>query len=576
MQNRSVAKNLVYQRKLKGCTQEALADKTSVTVRTIQRIEKGEVNPQLHTLKLLAAALDIGLEDLLPLEHPKEESAQKKWLLLLHSSPLLGGLVPFLNILVPLFIWMHKREDHSIYDRHGKAVINFHITISLIFLLSLIALVTVQGYGFLFFICVISFTVLVMLANIISAVTTKKCYYPLAIPFLSSTLSKEPPSSTVLAVAFMVSLLSLAGSEPASAQSASDSKISDEKLKVFSERLNALREEKHIPGLAVAIVENQKLAWSTGYGSSHFDIGDGNQYQPVTSDTPFWVASVSKTFVGLLFLQLHEQEVVNLDSTINEMPQWGSYCNWLAESTIVFGQNLQCDQPITLRNVLNHTVNGDAGASFLYNPIMYSRLSRYLEYVHGNPIAASEKGHNTMAHLTQKNILGPAGMQRTMSSQWQREKAEVYFDMARGYKYADGRYAKRMRPDRHFAGGAGIVSTVDDLAKYDIALDRREIASESVMEQLFTPAVAPDGSALPYAYGWYVQEYQGEELVWHGGWDEEAGFSALYLKVPERNLTFIVLANSEGMWWGNPLDKAQVEGSEFAQLFLEQFVLPKP
>ncbi|MGK7371665.1 MAG: serine hydrolase domain-containing protein, partial [Candidatus Halalkalibacterium sp. M3_1C_030] len=180
--------------------------------------------------------------------------------------------------------------------------------------------------------------------------------------------------------------------------------------------------------------------------------------------------------------------------------------------------------------------------------------------------------HNTMARLIQDNILGPAGMDRTMSSQWQREKALVYFDMARGYQHKDGDYKKQMRPDRHLAGGAGIVSTVNDLAKYDIALDTGSLASDSVMEKLFRPAVAPDGTTLPYAFGWYVQEYRGEELIWHGGWDENAGFSALYLKVPDRQLTLILLANSEGMWWGNPLDKAEVEKSVFARQFLEHFV----
>jgi len=48
MENQSLSKNLVYQRKLKGYTQEELAEKTSVTVRTIQRIEKGDVNPHLR------------------------------------------------------------------------------------------------------------------------------------------------------------------------------------------------------------------------------------------------------------------------------------------------------------------------------------------------------------------------------------------------------------------------------------------------------------------------------------------------------------------------------------------------
>ena len=178
-----------------------------------------------------------------------------------------------------------------------------------------------------------------------------------------------------------------------------------------------------------------------------------------------------------------------------------------------------------------------------------------------------------MAQHIQKSILGPAGMTRTMSSQWQREKSLVFFDMAQGYKWIDGNYVPLSRPiERHLAGGAGIVSTVDDLAKYDIALDKGLVASDEVMKKLFTPAVSPDGANLPYAFGWYVQEYNGEKLIWHAGWDEEVGFTALFLKVPEKNLTLILLANSEGMWWENPLDKAAVEKSLLADLFLDEFV----
>lgn len=355
-------------------------------------------------------------------------------------------------------------------------------------------------------------------------------------------------------------------------QSISKPKETEQQFKAFSTELDSLRKANHIPGLAAAVIKDQKLAWSKGYGSSHFDTGDGATFKAVTPDTPFWIASVTKTFLGLLFLQLEEQSKIDLNSKINDMPGWDNFCGWLANSEIVFGQNLNCDKPITIRNVLNHTVNGEPGTEFLYNPIMYSRLSRYIEYVYGNPISAAEGRHNTMAQLTQENILGPAGMDRTMSGMWQREKALVFFDMAQGFEYTEGGYSRKKHIERHFAGGAGIVSTVNDLAKYDIALDNGTLASEQVMEKLFTPAVAPDGSDLPYAFGWYIQDYKGEKLIWHSGWDEKAGFSALYLKIPERNLTLILLANSEGMWWGNPLNEAKVEGSLFAQLFLSHFV----
>lgn len=184
MKNTELAERLVYQRKLKGLSQEQLAERTQVTVRTIQRLEKGEVTPHLRTVKLLAAVLELEVDDLLQLEDPRNENLQTKWLLLMHSSPFIGFVMPFLNILGPLFIWIHKREDNPLYDAHGRAVLNFQITMTLAYLLAFIALLSVQGFGFLFFIAVIPYTALVMLVNVVAVIKTQKCYYPLSIPFL--------------------------------------------------------------------------------------------------------------------------------------------------------------------------------------------------------------------------------------------------------------------------------------------------------------------------------------------------------------------------------------------------------
>ena len=138
MKNASLAENLVYQRKLKGYTQEDLSDKTTVGVRTIQRIEKGEVQPHLQTVKLLAVGLDINVDELLVLDDPNEETVQRKWMLLIHGTPFLGLIIPFASVLVPLFIWISKADDNKIYDAHGRAVVNFHATIIVLIIVSLL------------------------------------------------------------------------------------------------------------------------------------------------------------------------------------------------------------------------------------------------------------------------------------------------------------------------------------------------------------------------------------------------------------------------------------------------------
>ena len=117
----------------------------------------------------------------------------------------------------------------------------------------------------------------------------------------------------------------------------------------------------------------------------------------------------------------------------------------------------------------------------------------------------------------------------------------------------------------------GVISTVVDLAKFDVALDAGKLISPASYTAMMTPTRSVTGERLPYGIGWFIQDYKGHRLAWHSGLWEDA-YSALYLKVPDEHLTLILLANSEGLRWGNPLDKAEVEKSPFAAAFLKELL----
>ncbi len=184
MKNQSLSENLIYQRKLKGLTQEELSDQTTVAVRTIQRIEKGDVQPHLQTVKLLAAGLNIEVEELLVLDDPKEEIIQRKWMLLIHGSPFFGLIIPLANVLFPLFIWISKANDNKIYDEHGRAVVNFHITLNVLLILSLLTFFVLPGFNFFITGAIFLFGLIVSFVNLSSALNRQTCNYPLSIPFL--------------------------------------------------------------------------------------------------------------------------------------------------------------------------------------------------------------------------------------------------------------------------------------------------------------------------------------------------------------------------------------------------------
>ena len=184
MKNSSLSENLIYLRKLKGYTQEDLSEQTTVGIRTIQRIEKGETQPHLQTIKLLAVGLNVEVNELLPIDNPNEEIIERKWMLLLHATPFIGLILPFANIFFPVFLWIHKANDNKVYDRHGRAVINFHCSIMLYFIISLLLFFPFPGMNFFGTGAVVLFGIITTFVNVMSALSHGTFRYPLSLPFL--------------------------------------------------------------------------------------------------------------------------------------------------------------------------------------------------------------------------------------------------------------------------------------------------------------------------------------------------------------------------------------------------------
>ena len=129
MEKTAIAKKIIHFRKLKGITQETLAEVTGLNVRTIQRIESGEVDPRLYTLKSIAEALDVNLEELLP-EPTQHELNQ---IAALHITPIAFFFFPIIgNVVAPFIFWMMKRDEVNGINKHGKDILNGQLTYSIV------------------------------------------------------------------------------------------------------------------------------------------------------------------------------------------------------------------------------------------------------------------------------------------------------------------------------------------------------------------------------------------------------------------------------------------------------------
>jgi CubicO group peptidase (beta-lactamase class C family) len=124
-----------------------------------------------------------------------------------------------------------------------------------------------------------------------------------------------------------------------------------------------------------------------------------------------------------------------------------------------------------------------------------------------------------------------------------------------------------------FSTSAGLMASVLDMAKYDIAIDQNRFLTKATQQLAFTPTVSTKGEPLPYGLGWFTQNYHDTKLIWHYGyWTSNSSF---ILKVPERNLTFIAMANSDNLSRPTDLGAGDALSSPVGMAFLKNFIFPE-
>ena len=333
------------------------------------------------------------------------------------------------------------------------------------------------------------------------------------------------------------------------------------RLGEFVSRIDDLRRDKQIPGLSYAIVRDGQILTVGGLG-----YADKESKRPATAETPYNIASVTKPLAATVAMRLVEAGRLDLDRPVAEYSEWQGFCESFSQVNSIFARNLDCSASgHTLRHLLSHTGEGKPGTAFSYNPVVYSWGSRPLMEVTGE----------SFSDLVAEHVFRPADMQQSARIHRAlplREDLAERFALPHRLNDA-GQMERGPRPPAQGDGaGGGVIATVLDLAKFDIAFDAGKLVSAESRASMMTSTPLNNGEPAPYGIGWFVQDYENHKLVWHSGWWDHA-WSALYLKVPEQNLTFIILANSEGIYWGNPLDDARVDQSDFAQAFLQTFVL---
>jgi uncharacterized Tic20 family protein len=145
-------------------------------VRTIQRIENGEVDPRAYTLQSIAVALEVDFQVLAASDadvaQHQDSKQNDRWLPMLHLSGVL------LLILPPIILWIWKKDTIANIREHAIDVVNFQLSMSLY----LIPWVAVSAYPIA--IVVFLFSQIVIIMNTVKVVSNQPYKYPLTIRFL--------------------------------------------------------------------------------------------------------------------------------------------------------------------------------------------------------------------------------------------------------------------------------------------------------------------------------------------------------------------------------------------------------
>ena len=320
---------------------------------------------------------------------------------------------------------------------------------------------------------------------------------------------------------------------------------------LFARTLESLRIEAGIPAISAAIVQDGRIAWSSGLGRQ--DI-EGNV--AARADTPYVIGSLTQTLGSTLLLRkcLDQSYLETTDRIVRWAPAYP-------------------ETETTVGELLSHTAPNKI---FRYDPARLSALTGVIEECAGAkyPQLLGQELFDLLAMISSvpgQTLNTPTADDIAMFEPGRLARySTILRQVAIPYRLINRRPSRNadVTPTRvDFA--RGVVSSALDLAQFDLAYDNGFLAPATrvlALSQAFA-----NGKPLPTGLGWFVQAYKDEPIAWQFGVVENA-YSSLIVKVPNRRLTLILLANSDGLTAPFALEAGDVTTSIFARTFLQAFL----
>lgn len=303
------------------------------------------------------------------------------------------------------------------------------------------------------------------------------------------------------------------------------------------------------PGGAILIMKGDSIIFSKGYG-----LADLKTKSKIDENTLFNVGSISKTFVSNAILMLQDEGKLSVEDNMSkyfdnfknkEIAEKVKIKHLLTHTSgLVDNRQTKTDSLfyLTAKDVENwypttqaEHLNFEPGTRFEYSNPAYNALALIIEDVSGMP----------WQKYVADNIFTPSGMNTSTITDGPHPETGV----SHAYIKINGKWSEKdygEEPTFAAAGNGGVWSSVNELAKYELALQQHKFISEAVLEDSKTIKPWPnwEDETPPFiGWSWYIgQTPDGLKTVGHTG--SQGGFLCNYVTVPEKDILFVILCNT--------------------------------
>lgn len=308
------------------------------------------------------------------------------------------------------------------------------------------------------------------------------------------------------------------------------------------------------PGAAVAIVKDGKVVFTKGYGMADLDHDI-----PITPQTVFNIASVSKQFTAFAIYLLADEGRISLEDDvrkyITEIPDYGKVIkikHLLAHTSGLRDQaalgsltgnksgDISTTEQILKLVARQKNLNFTPGSAFGYCNTGYTLLAEIIHRVTGRSFAA----------YTNEKIFKPLGM---TSTEFYDNHETVVKNKAESYELINGRYHHKPLNTSN-PGPSNLLTTVEDLVKWQLNFETPVVGTPAMMKafnevsyldngQKVVLRVFGDGDTVFHAKGQNLSSHKGVPMITHGG--HAAAFRTFMGRFPGQRLAIIALSNDE-------------------------------